>query len=89
MCGIAGLIRQGGGALTGPNLARARAMRAALRHRGPDGEGEALHPDAILEHTRLALLDRAGGGQPMSAPDGRYTIGYTGEGYHHRDVRDH
>jgi len=63
-------------------------MRTALRHRGPDGEGEALLPDAILEHTRLALLDREGGAQPMSTPDGRYTIVYNGEVYNHRELRE-
>lgn len=88
MCGVAGIVRLDGGAAAEPTRARARAMRAALRHRGPDGEGEALLADAILEHTRLALLDRAGGGQPMSTPDGRYTIVYNGEVYNHRELRE-
>ena len=57
MCGIAGLVRFDGGAQAERTRGRARAMRTALRHRGPDGEGEALLADAILEHTRLALLD--------------------------------
>ena len=87
MCGIAGLIRRDGGALAEPTRARARAMRAALRHRGPDGEGEALLPDAILQHTRLALLDRSGGAQPMHSQDGRYTLVYNGEIYNHDDLR--
>ena len=88
MCGLAGLVRFDGGAPAAPSLARARAMRAALRHRGPDGEGEAILADAILEHTRLALLDREGGAQPMSTPDGRYTIVYNGEVYNHRELRE-
>jgi asparagine synthetase B (glutamine-hydrolysing) len=87
MCGIAGLVRFDGGALAERTRERARAMRAALRHRGPDGEGEAALADAILEHTRLALLDRAGGAQPMSTPDGRYTIVYNGEVYNHEELR--
>ena len=87
MCGIAGLIRRDGGTEHEATRARARAMRAALRHRGPDGEGEALLPGAILEHTRLALLDRAGGAQPMTSPDGRYTIVYNGEVYDHEELR--
>lgn len=87
MCGIAGLIRRDGGALAELTRARARAMRAALRHRGPDGEGEALLPDAILEHTRLALLDRPGGAQPMTSADGRYTLVYNGEIYNHEELR--
>lgn len=85
MCGVAGIVRFDGGAAD--QLARARMMRAALRHRGPDGEGEAVTPDAVLEHTRLALLDRAGGGQPMTSPDGRFTIVYNGEVYNHLELR--
>lgn len=85
MCGIAGLVRFDGGALA--ELPRARAMRAALRHRGPDGEGELAGPDAVLQHTRLALLDRERGAQPMTTPDGRYAIVYSGEVYDHERLR--
>ncbi len=88
MCGIAGLVRFDGGATAEPIRGRARAMRAALRHRGPDGEGEALLADAVLEFTRLALLDREGGAQPMTTPDGRYTIVYNGEVYNHLELRE-
>lgn len=85
MCGIAGIVRFDGGALA--QVGRARAMRARLRHRGPDGEGEWLGADAVLQHTRLALLDRDGGGQPMTTPDGRFTIVYNGEVYEHTALR--
>ena len=85
MCGLAGIVRFDGGALAA--IERARAMRAALRHRGPDGEGEAASSHAVLEHTRLALLDREGGAQPVSTPDGRFTLVYNGEVYNHEDLR--
>jgi asparagine synthase (glutamine-hydrolysing) len=85
MCGIAGIVRFDGGALA--QVDRVRAMRRALRHRGPDGEGEFVSRDAVLGHTRLAMLDRAGGAQPMTTPDGRFTIVFNGEIYDHERVR--
>ncbi|MDB4936994.1 MAG: hypothetical protein JWP87_3966 [Labilithrix sp.] len=77
MCGIAGIVD-----FTRPaaaHRARVAAMRARLRHRGPDGEGDWAAKHASLAHTRLAILDREGGAQPMTSPDGRYTITYNGE----------
>ncbi len=86
MCGIAGIVRFDGGALARRD--QARAMRARLRHRGPDGEGEWTSADAILEHTRLALLDRERGAQPMTTADGRYTLVFNGEIYNHGELRE-
>jgi asparagine synthase (glutamine-hydrolysing) len=85
VCGIAGIVRFDGGAAL--QLGRARAMRARLRHRGPDGEGELTGPYAVLQHTRLALLDREGGAQPMTTPDGRFSIVLNGEIFNHGELR--
>src|SRR5215510_12898689 len=85
MCGVAGIVRFDGGAA--PRVTDARRMRARLRHRGPDGQGEHAGPDAVLEHTRLAVLDPAGGAQPMTTPDGRFTLVYGGEIYDHMLLR--
>lgn len=85
MCGIAGIVRFDGGAAA--QLGRARAMRARLRHRGPDGEGELVDAYAVLQHTRLALLDHEGGAQPLTTPDGRFSIVYNGEIYDHAELR--
>ena len=57
-------------------------MRDAVRHRGPDDEGVWTAPTqhAAFAHTRLAILDLTRAGhQPMSTPDGRYTITFNGE----------
>jgi asparagine synthase (glutamine-hydrolysing) len=82
MCGIAGLIAPGSGE---PELAsRARAMADALAHRGPDGAGEWVDPDAsvALAHRRLAIVDLMPTGiQPMVSSDGRWIISYNGEVY--------
>lgn len=77
MCGLAGIVD-----FTRPAAAhreRLAAMRARLRHRGPDGEGEHSGEHVSLAHTRLAILDVAGGAQPMTSTDGRYVIVYNGE----------
>jgi asparagine synthase (glutamine-hydrolysing) len=84
MCGIAGVVdfMQPMGA----HVERVRAMRARLRHRGPDGEGEHVGEDVVLGHTRLAVLDIEGGVQPMTR--GRFTIVYNGELANAVELRD-
>jgi asparagine synthase (glutamine-hydrolysing) len=83
MCGIAGILRFD----APPDEARVRRMERALAHRGPDGRGTVLAGAACLAHTRLSLLDREGGSQPMESPDGRYVLTYNGEVYNHPELR--
>jgi asparagine synthase (glutamine-hydrolysing) len=83
MCGIAGIVRFG----SDGDAARAATMRDRLRHRGPDGDGVFAARHVALAHTRLALLDPAGGAQPMCSPDGRYTLVYNGEVYNLDELR--
>ena len=45
-------------------------MVEALRHRGPDGQAVRRLGPATLAHTRLAIIDVAGGDQPLDSEDG-------------------
>jgi asparagine synthase (glutamine-hydrolysing) len=86
MCGIVGFT----GAA---NAALLKRMTDSLRHRGPDGEGFASLPlggqDVVhFGHRRLVVLDREGGAQPMSGPDGRWCLVYNGEVYNHAALRE-
>jgi asparagine synthase (glutamine-hydrolysing) len=86
MCGIAGVVRQGGAIAPDPSV----ALSAALAHRGPDGRGVWRSPaqDAVLVHTRLAIIDPGpSGAQPMATPDGRHHIVLNGEVYNYRELR--
>jgi len=56
-------------------------------HRGPDGEGFFEHPAASLGHRRLAIIDPAGGHQPVGTDDGLLQLTYNGEVYNFRDLR--
>jgi asparagine synthase (glutamine-hydrolysing) len=59
-----------------------------MAHRGPDGSGT-LHDGPVgLAHTRLSVIDAAGGSQPMASADGRYVIVYNGEVYNYLELRD-
>jgi len=64
-------------------------MTACLAHRGPDGTGTWLSPemDVGLGHTRLAIIDLAGGRQPIQSVDGRFVIVFNGELYNFRSLR--
>jgi len=62
-------------------------MNASLVHRGPDGEGMWMGPKVGLAHRRLAIIDLAGGAQPMASADGRYRIVLNGEIYNYRSLR--
>ena len=82
MCGIAGFVGPGSEA----DLA---AMTAALAHRGPDGQG--LYVDAPaavhLGHRRLAVIDLAGGAQPMWNAERSIGVIFNGEIYNHQELR--
>lgn len=82
MCGIVGFI----GAHDPDALA---AMTRALAHRGPDGDG--VHVDAAaglhLGQRRLAILDIAGGVQPMWDAERRCVIVFNGQIYNHAELR--
>jgi len=86
MCGIAGLFGVDGA--LAPNARHSiEAMTNALAHRGPDGEGFRLDDRVALGHRRLAIIDRAGGHQPMCNEDGSCWITFNGEIYNHRSLR--
>jgi asparagine synthase (glutamine-hydrolysing) len=86
MCGISGVVALED--VLPPNLCRdLRAMTTAMAHRGPDGEGFFDSPRAVLGHRRLAIIDRAGGHQPMTNEDGSCWVVFNGEIYNHRALR--
>ena len=84
MCGIAGILRFDGAPV---ETGWIEAMTAALRHRGPDGEGVWRQGPLALGHTRLAIIDPAGGQQPMANEDGMVLVTYNGEIYNFKDLR--
>jgi asparagine synthase (glutamine-hydrolysing) len=63
-------------------------MTAALRHRGPDGEGFFDDAIAALGHRRLAIIDVARGHQPLSNEDRTVWIVFNGEVYNHAALRE-
>ena len=85
MCGIAGFLHRDG-APGAP--VRLKAMTDAIAHRGPDGEGQFVDGSVGLGHRRLAIIDLSPlGRQPMTTPDGRYTLVFNGEIYNFQELR--
>jgi asparagine synthase (glutamine-hydrolysing) len=96
MCGLAVLLALPGKRVE-PRLCA--EFDAALAHRGPDASGLATFKrngdpcdpavaELALIHRRLAIIDLdARAGQPMSSPDGRYTLIYNGEIYNYLELR--
>ena len=82
MCGIVGFI----GAPRPDILA---AMTDSLIHRGPDGEGRHIEQDVGLHlgQRRLAILDIAGGIQPMWDVERRCVLIFNGQIYNHAELR--
>ena len=65
----------------------ALSLSARQRHRGPDWSGVYQHPHALLVHERLAIVDPAGGSQPLLSADKRLALAVNGEIYNHRPLR--
>lgn len=79
MCGICGFRSRSAISL--------ETMLGAISHRGPDGNGIFRDGDISLGHTRLAIIDVAGGSQPMRSPDGTVTLVFNGEIYNFKTLR--
>lgn len=85
MCGITGIFNRDGAPVSRSDLFD---MMEAIRHRGPDGEGQMVEGHVGLGHRRLSIIDLSTlGQQPMTTADGRYSITYNGEVYNYRQLR--
>ncbi len=83
MCGIAGIMAAPGAEV---DLDALYAMRQALKHRGPDGEGLYVNGATALAQTRLAVIDLATGDQPLYAPGGIALVA-NGEIYNYLELK--
>jgi len=84
VCGICGLVALDGGVV---DPAALEAMNATLVHRGPDSAGSFLGGPVGLAMRRLAIIDLAGGDQPIGNEDGSVQVVQNGEIYNYRDLR--
>jgi asparagine synthase (glutamine-hydrolysing) len=83
MCGIAGFTAPG------PQARQILAMmNRALAHRGPDGCGIFVDRQIALGHTRLAIIDLAGGAQPRVDAETGDALVFNGEIYGYRVLAD-
>ena len=83
MCAIAGMV----GLV--PTADTVQKMLMTMQRRGPDGNGIYMGDGCTLLHTRLAIIDPAGGAQPMDMQwaGERYRLVYNGELYNTEELR--
>lgn len=84
MCSILGIFDLRPGADLTALRPLALSLSALQRHRGPDWSGVHADAHALLVHERLAIVDPAGGAQPLRSADGRLVLAVNGEIYNHR-----
>jgi len=85
MCGIVGIVdRDLSRPVQADDLAR---MVQMLHHRGPDEEGSVTLPGVGLGMRRLAIVDLAGGQQPILNETGDIKIVANGEIYNFRELQ--
>ncbi len=82
MCGITGIV----GADAGDKTLLSRMMDR-VAHRGPDDVGTYHDEACSLGHRRLAIIDLAGGHEPILDEQGQRAIIYNGEIYNHETLR--
>ena len=83
MCGIAGIVGPGAEA----HRDRVEAMLTASHHRGPDEGGVWSGSGAVLGIRRLAIVDPAGGHQPVVDDPAGVVVVANGEIYGHHRIR--
>ena len=80
MCGILALVDT-------PWQDSAQAALQPLLCRGPDDNRLWADSVAVLGHSRLSIIDIAGGAQPMASDDGCQVMAYNGEIYNFQSLR--
>ena len=83
MCGIAGILRLSGSASMDDQILS--RMMQCIVHRGPDDAGAFSDQGVELGFRRLAIIDLAGGHQPLT--NGPHTIVFNGEIYNYKELR--
>lgn len=83
MCGIAGIFHRHPERIDHSALERAAR---ALGHRGPDACGIEITGHVGLVHTRLSIIDLAGGQQPLHLPSRALSLVANGEIYNARSL---
>ncbi len=86
MCGIA-VSYDHQAASPSPRQAAVERMMSRMRHRGPDGSGTVVHGPTVLGQTRLAIMDVAGGRQPIVDAAGAQAVVGNGELYNQAELR--
>ena len=88
MCAISGFVGKNTSCF-GDELIK--NMLKSMHHRGPDENGIKRYQNAVLLHSRLAVIDIEKGKQPMtfSVDETPYTIVYNGELYNTVEIREH
>lgn len=87
MCSILGIFGLQPGDDVQALRRRALELSQRQRHRGPDWSGVHLDEGAILVHERLAIVDPAGGSQPLRSGDGELVLAVNGEIYNQRELK--
>jgi asparagine synthase (glutamine-hydrolysing) len=81
MCGICGYTGREAGRSLGE-------MLASLEHRGPDESGTFIGAGVQFGVSRLSIIDRAGGHQPVANEDGSVQVAFNGEIFNYLDLRE-
>lgn len=84
MCGITGFVNTNAVAADRSVLER---MNRAIIHRGPDEDGFYCKDNVGLAMRRLAIIDLAGGQQPIYNADRTKWLVFNGEIYNYQDLR--
>ncbi|RYB90715.1 asparagine synthase (glutamine-hydrolyzing) [Nocardioides glacieisoli] len=84
MCGICGIVSFD----RSVDADLVADMVTSLEHRGPDDSAVVVDHGAVLGHSRLALIDVAGGAQPLGSADGTLWVTFNGEVFNYVELRE-
>ena len=85
MCGFAGIYKYD--VVKPQDVSSVKAMAECISHRGPDDSGLFEGEKAVFGFRRLSIIDLAGGKQPYTGENGRFTVVYNGEIYNYLELK--